>query len=495
MSLNLTLSMIVKNEEKYLRDCLESVKNVVDEIVLVDTGSTDNTIAIAREYGAKIFHFKWINDFSAARNFALSKSKGEWILYLDADERLSQDSLEELKKIVATREKAAYYCYVKSVDDTRGTPSVMKYPRLFRNSKKIKFEGKVHEQIINSLLANKYVLKDSSIEIIHLGYNIPKEELDKKAQRNLILLFEEYKKNKTSYLAFQIAQSYGIQNDKINAVKFYKEMLAIEDECPSAYKAHAYRYLAAYELDYGDIETAYYYYKQGLLYDSTQALLRYVGSQIYYKKQMYEEAYEESLNAIEFNEKLLTGKKLKEFDFFINPEDFILIGLRSALKLKDKTKFQSTLEKLKQYGKEDLYRLIKSFYSEEKINEEEALKAQKSNNLMELLLETTENCQKLDIKVYFYELIAKMFGMNSKIAASYGMFAYENQLYDKAELYLNLAMNLGSNHPTIRFYLIGLYASKNDLEAVKKIIEKSEKDFAFDSLVLEKLKKIKEKII
>ncbi len=79
---SLTLSMIVKNEEKHLRECLESVTEVVDEIVIVDTGSTDKTLEIAKEFNAKIFHFNWINDFSAARNFALSKSTGEWILIL-----------------------------------------------------------------------------------------------------------------------------------------------------------------------------------------------------------------------------------------------------------------------------------------------------------------------------------------------------------------------------------------------------------------------------
>ncbi|MBK7632424.1 MAG: glycosyltransferase family 2 protein [Ignavibacteriales bacterium] len=82
----LSLSMIVKNEERHLARCLSSVKDVVDEIVIVDTGSTDNTIEIAESFNAKIFHFDWVNDFSAARNFALTKCIGNWILYLDADE-------------------------------------------------------------------------------------------------------------------------------------------------------------------------------------------------------------------------------------------------------------------------------------------------------------------------------------------------------------------------------------------------------------------------
>ena len=101
----LTLSMIVKNEEKYLRDCLESVKNIVNEIVIVDTGSTDKTKDIAKNYNAKIIELEWQNDFSFARNIALKNSTCDWILYLDADERLNENSLNEIKKLTETNEK------------------------------------------------------------------------------------------------------------------------------------------------------------------------------------------------------------------------------------------------------------------------------------------------------------------------------------------------------------------------------------------------------
>ena len=84
----LSLSMIEKNEESMLPGCLESVKEVVDEIVIVDTGSSDRTKEIARSFGAKIIDFEWVNDFAAARNESLRNCTGEWILYLDADERL-----------------------------------------------------------------------------------------------------------------------------------------------------------------------------------------------------------------------------------------------------------------------------------------------------------------------------------------------------------------------------------------------------------------------
>ena len=91
---NLSVCLIVKNEEQYLFDCLSSVKDIADEIILVDTGSTDSSIEIAGKFTAKVFNFEWVNDFSAARNYAISKAEGDWILYLDADERISPQSLK-----------------------------------------------------------------------------------------------------------------------------------------------------------------------------------------------------------------------------------------------------------------------------------------------------------------------------------------------------------------------------------------------------------------
>ncbi|MBO8162015.1 MAG: glycosyltransferase family 2 protein [Thermosipho sp. (in: Bacteria)] len=87
--------LIVKNEEKNITRCIESMLPVIDELIVVDTGSTDNTVAIAEKFNAKIYHFTWIDDFSAARNYAISKATGDWIIFLDADEFLSEANLDK----------------------------------------------------------------------------------------------------------------------------------------------------------------------------------------------------------------------------------------------------------------------------------------------------------------------------------------------------------------------------------------------------------------
>src|SRR3990167_8792325 len=93
----ISLCMITKNEEKWLEQCLNSVKEIVDEIIIVDTGSTDKTKEIAKKFNAKFFDFKWIGDFSAARNESLNHATKDWILVLDADETIAKEDLEKIK--------------------------------------------------------------------------------------------------------------------------------------------------------------------------------------------------------------------------------------------------------------------------------------------------------------------------------------------------------------------------------------------------------------
>ena len=99
--MKLSVCMIVKNEEKTLARCLYSIKDIADEIVVVDTGSTDKTTDIAQEFGAKVFSLDWKDDFSAARNFSLEKATGAWILIIDADEVLSKDVGDKLKTVLS----------------------------------------------------------------------------------------------------------------------------------------------------------------------------------------------------------------------------------------------------------------------------------------------------------------------------------------------------------------------------------------------------------
>ena len=101
----ISLCMITKNEEKFLELCLNSVKSIVDEIIIVDTGSTDKTKEIAKKFNAKIIDFKWIDDFSAAKNESLKHATRDWVLVLDADEVIEKKDLDKIKNAIENSEK------------------------------------------------------------------------------------------------------------------------------------------------------------------------------------------------------------------------------------------------------------------------------------------------------------------------------------------------------------------------------------------------------
>lgn len=190
MNKKLALCMIVKNEGQHLSKCLSSVKGVVDEIIVVDTGSNDNTIPLAESFHANIFRFDWISDFSAARNFGLSVCNSDLILYLDADETLDPVSVQEINKIKLSQSLAAYYCTVRSLDSINSRDNSMRYVRLFPNLPGIKFSGKVHEQIVPSLKEGKVNILSSDILINHFGYNVSADEKKNKANRNLTCFYK-----------------------------------------------------------------------------------------------------------------------------------------------------------------------------------------------------------------------------------------------------------------------------------------------------------------
>lgn len=211
----ISLSMIVKNEEHTLRACLESVQGVVDEIVIVDTGSTDGTIELAREFGAKVYQTEWIGDFAHARNISLQHCTGSWVLYLDADERLDERTKHKIRPIVQSQSEHVGGVVCTLVSPHRQTDTQTEvhrggYPRIFRNYgyPSIYFKGRVHEQISPSILENGGTIIQSDIMIHHTGYDADKKTLEQKVQRNYQLLIQHVQEEPlNAYAWFQLGQT------------------------------------------------------------------------------------------------------------------------------------------------------------------------------------------------------------------------------------------------------------------------------------------------
>ena len=145
----LSVCLIAKNEERFLGQCLASVRGLADQILVVDTGSTDRTVAMAKEHGAEVHSFAWCDDFSAARNAALEHVTGDWVLVLDADEELPPEQHEALRKLLQTAAVMAWRLPIQ--DAGREAEGCSYVPRLFRNAPGAFFVGRVHEQAFSSL--------------------------------------------------------------------------------------------------------------------------------------------------------------------------------------------------------------------------------------------------------------------------------------------------------------------------------------------------------
>ena len=195
---SVSVCMIVKNEERFLDKCLQSVREVADQIVIVDTGSTDQTVKIAESHGAEVYHFEWCDDFSAARNFALEHVRGDWVLILDADEVLSEEGSIGLKQDILQENSLGYRVRCNSLEPSENgeykpMADAWNYiPRLARNTPGLHFSGIIHEQIFTSvnIRAAEWQMEGGfgKTVIDHYGYQPEIKQSRNKVERNIALL-------------------------------------------------------------------------------------------------------------------------------------------------------------------------------------------------------------------------------------------------------------------------------------------------------------------
>jgi glycosyltransferase involved in cell wall biosynthesis len=167
---SVSLCLIVKNEAQNLARCLSSAAERVDEVIVIDTGSDDETIAIAQQYGAQVGHFQWCDDFAAARNHAITQATSQWVLMLDADEELIVESLDWRHQL-PTAQVLALTLDLRDADDQAGL-TVLRTPRLFRNHPDLRYAGRYHEHLTDQHqpLPQAAVAHLDTLAIVHYGY-------------------------------------------------------------------------------------------------------------------------------------------------------------------------------------------------------------------------------------------------------------------------------------------------------------------------------------
>lgn len=211
--------IIAKNEEAKIETALKSLVSFCDEVILVDTGSTDRTKEIALNYTDRIYDFKWIDDFSAARNFALSKCSGNWIIYLDADDELSLPSQNSLKKLIQQTDKNTVGFYV-NYQYAQNKDQLM--PRVFKNGFGLKFKMPVHEYLdIPKNLQEKFQAHPE-IEIVH--HKEAKENIST-LKRNVAILEKASKKEPgNSHIKFFLGRDYYNLGENKKALSVFSEL-------------------------------------------------------------------------------------------------------------------------------------------------------------------------------------------------------------------------------------------------------------------------------
>ncbi|MCR4924918.1 MAG: glycosyltransferase [Clostridiales bacterium] len=232
--------MIVKNEEKNIEKALSWGKGVVDEQIVVDTGSTDKTVEIAEKMGATVYHFEWIKDFSAAKNFALEKCTGDWIAFLDADEYFEEDVAKRLRGMLESLNKR-YNVVVTSLanlDADGRILEVVQQSRLFRNVPYLRFKGAIHENITsaNDKAPVEIYVANQNFTIFHTGYAFKdrNDEMSiRKAKRNKEIILKKIEENPDDAMNYYYLYDVcSLEEDYEKAVEYAKKGIETNQRVP-----------------------------------------------------------------------------------------------------------------------------------------------------------------------------------------------------------------------------------------------------------------------
>jgi len=235
--LRLSLCMIVKDEQEMLPRCLAAAAPAVDEIIVVDTGSTDRTIEIAREFGATVIERAWTGSFSEARNVSFDAATGDWLMFLDADEVLVEEDVERLRALRGKTWREAFYLseisWTGELGD--GTAATHTALRVFRARPEYRFSGSLHEQIAETLpLHIPERIEATDIRVEHFGYLGAVRDAKEKSRRNIELLLEQREQSGPHpFLHFNLGSEYGAIGDAQAALAEYERAWELIESDPS----------------------------------------------------------------------------------------------------------------------------------------------------------------------------------------------------------------------------------------------------------------------
>ncbi|WP_435922716.1 glycosyltransferase [Paenibacillus sp. DYY-L-2] len=226
--LPLSICMIVKDEEYFLEDCLKSVVDYASEIIIADTGSSDNSVQIAQSFGAKVISISWNENFAEARNRVLRLATQPHILTIDADERLAHDSIMELKNYIDSDHSLPGRVIIKNLVGQEDY-SYSQSTRIFPNTPDYRYSGEIHEQL--RYMGRTPQSIDTHIILLHYGYKPEYIDSKNKIQRNLQILMNAANKEKNDlYILYQLGKTYYVAKEYQESFEILSRMIDLIPE-------------------------------------------------------------------------------------------------------------------------------------------------------------------------------------------------------------------------------------------------------------------------
>lgn len=328
--MQLSVCIITKNEQENIARCLESLRPYDLELVVVDTGSVDDTKKIAAGYTEKLYDFEWCDDFAAARNYAISKASNTAVLVLDSDEYIKFFDKEALEKLLKEHPEKVGRIRCQSTFERKGVQKENHewVNRIF-DKNKFQYEGRIHEQIV-SREGTEYDTYQVPLVIGHTGYDLPEAALKKKAQRNMKLLQQELQrllkedgvstvaediekygsirtdKSQLPYILYQLGKSCYMLGDYVRACEYFSEGLSYDLNPKLEYVIDMVETYGYALLNSGRAEEALFFEN---IYNEfgEEADFKFLMGLIYMNNERYEDAVKEFLKATECKESRMVG--------------------------------------------------------------------------------------------------------------------------------------------------------------------------------------------
>ena len=309
--MQLTICIITKNEQQNIVRCLESLKVLDVEIVVVDTGSTDKTRESAYQYTQSVYDFEWCDDFAAAKNFAVSKASNSFVMVLDSDEYIEAFDVDEVTHMLAQYPNAVGRIKRRNTFSRKGQKqeNIEWINRIF-SKELFRYEGRIHEQV-TALDGTSYDTFLAPVTIGHTGYDLTEAERKAKAERNSTLLLQELerlrleasmdacKEEQIPYVIYQLGKSFYMAGDCVKACEYFAEGLSFDLEPKLEYVIDMVEMYGYALINSGQVKTALFFEN---IYEEfgNCADFKFLMGLIYMNNEMFDEAVAEFLKATEY---------------------------------------------------------------------------------------------------------------------------------------------------------------------------------------------------